>query len=803
MRKIKILSLLFVVSLPTAGVAQTIGHVTGILTDSVSSQIAFANVVLATKNDTLFLKGTISNEEGVFHFDSVPDGNFLLRISAIGYKTTFVNLEKHGDSSLGIIMIERQTLNMNEIVVTANRPLYSVDGEKRIYSVEDDVCMRSASAIDALRNAPGIEVDAQGNVSLRGKIGVEIWINGRKTHMPLESLKQYLKMMPINNIKCIEVITNPSARYGGGASVVNIIQKNHSNYKNYFTFGNSSTSRPSALPWISYVYANEKLCVNSYLDFDYRISKSNYGNQSEMYTPDGVLSRREISSGKREYRLSDLQAYLGIDYSFDTNTLMTAWIELTPFSKEKKQFTKMDSVSEFVYSPGAYSHEELFYNDVNAPNGQFQILFLHNFEKRGHQMTLSVAGSCLQGESNLTRHRTYFYAPSLSFEQIDKLLFSKKSIGIDIDYQYPILDNLMLEFGVSQSSRLDSDKNTWKWFDMTNNRYVADYMRSYNTKYTTRCAEDYLTLLFRWNKFSVKLGARTNYSLLNGLYKDSTQLDFQKHYFSITPSVHVAYAINDENSLTFSLTRRCSVPTAKQVSTYTIYDLESFSKGNNHLNTSTTYSMELSWAKYFKQQSSLELHTYYYGNTDEIGGLSDIVFLDTYGRLVSFVQNINIGNSYTAGAEAVFSFRAGEHLVARLYANGFYNYYKAQYRMEEWYESGMWSYSTRANVMLGVSDNVNLFAVATYRSKSQSLLTEYLPYKGVDIGLSADFMEKRISAALMISDLFNWNKTIEKITNPYFPTTLEEKYNSRFIVVSLVFRLGKLELNNKARQGGS
>ncbi len=201
MRKIKILSLLFVVSLPTAGVAQTIGHVTGILTDSVSSQIAFANVVLATKNDTLFLKGTISNEEGVFHFDSVPDGNFLLRISAIGYKTTFVNLEKHGDSSLGIIMIERQTLNMNEIVVTANRPLYSVDGEKRIYSVEDDVCMRSASAIDALRNAPGIEVDAQGNVSLRGKIGVEIWINGRKTHMPLESLKQYLKMMPINNIR--------------------------------------------------------------------------------------------------------------------------------------------------------------------------------------------------------------------------------------------------------------------------------------------------------------------------------------------------------------------------------------------------------------------------------------------------------------------------------------------------------------------------------------------------------------------------------------------------------------------------
>ena len=801
--EMKKLILTFVImSFALASAAQNANSISGILMDSASAPISFANIVLATRADTVFLRGTLSDENGKFRFDSVSDGDYLLRISAIGQGSRIVSISINGNTDLDTIRIKRKAYNLKGVTVTASRPLYSVDGEKRIYNVEDDAYVRTAPVIDVLQNAPGIEVDAQGNVTLRGREAVEIWINGRRTHMPLESLKQYLKMMPSNKVKSIEVISNPSARYGGGTGVVNIVTKEHFDHKDYFTFGSNGSSRPSLLPWASYVYANNKLCVNTFLSYDYRVSNCTNSDRFEMYTPDGTLSRKEDAMKERNHRLGDLQAYLSVDYSIDTSTTLSAWIEATPLSTEKKKITKLDSVVEFIYTPGAYSHREKIDDNTVSPNGQFQIQFQHDFQDDGHQLQISTSGSYLAGKSVSNRERTYFYYPQMSFNQSEELSFTKQNIGIDMDYSYPFSEKVMLEAGISQNYISDSDKNTWKWFDTLTNMTVVDNLRSYNTHYITRCTEDYLTLLIRHSSLSVKMGIRSSYSLMDGIYKDSTHLDFQKHYFSLIPSAYIAYSINDENSLTFSFTHRYGIPSANQLSTFTVYDLESFSKGNDALDASGIYKAELTWTKYFKQQASLELQTYYYGITNEIGSLTDVLFHDSYGRMVSYTQDVNIGSSYTAGAEAVFTFRSKSSMMARLYANCYHNYYKTLHR-SELVEHSMWSYSFRANLMFNLFGKVKLFANAAYRSKTQNLLVEYMPNKVVDVGLTSDFWDNRITAALGIADLFNWNKSTETITNPYYPATTVEKYDSRYIILSLVFRLGEMGLDDKARQAGN
>ena len=96
--------------------------------------------------------------------------------------------------------------------VTAQRPLYSADGEKTFYHVEDDPSVQAGTASDALQNAPGVEVDAEGNITYRGKTAVEVWINNRPSNMDDEALKQYIKTLPASSIKRIEVLSNPSAR---------------------------------------------------------------------------------------------------------------------------------------------------------------------------------------------------------------------------------------------------------------------------------------------------------------------------------------------------------------------------------------------------------------------------------------------------------------------------------------------------------------------------------------------------------------------------------------------------------------
>ena len=168
----KLILTFVIMSFALASAAQNANSISGILMDSASAPISFANIVLATQADTMFLRGTLSDENGEFRFDSVSDGDYLLRISAIGQGSRIVSISTNGNTDLDTIRIKRKAYNLKGVTVTASRPLYSVDGEKRIYNVEDDAYVRTAPVIDVLQNAPGIEVDAQGNVTLRGREAV-------------------------------------------------------------------------------------------------------------------------------------------------------------------------------------------------------------------------------------------------------------------------------------------------------------------------------------------------------------------------------------------------------------------------------------------------------------------------------------------------------------------------------------------------------------------------------------------------------------------------------------------------------
>ena len=140
---------------------------------------------------------------------------------------------------------------LEEVKITADRPLYAVDGEKHIYNTSDDPSVQTGTASDALQNAPGVEVDAEGNITLRGSQSVEVWINDRPTNLSGENLRQYIKTLPANSIARIEVITNPSARYGGSGPVVNIITSKKILRNEFISIGATGNHRPQVSPWLS------------------------------------------------------------------------------------------------------------------------------------------------------------------------------------------------------------------------------------------------------------------------------------------------------------------------------------------------------------------------------------------------------------------------------------------------------------------------------------------------------------------------------------------------------------------------
>ena len=165
------------------------------------------------------------------------------------------------------LLLLQRVKTLEAISVRAPRPIYSMDDEVVNYNVADDETVKGLTALDALQNAPSVEVDIEGNITMRGSTNIEIWINGYPTHMNGNTLKVYLESLPADAIDRIEVIKNPSAKYmvEEGCHIINIVTSTKIRNSHFLSFGLGGSNRPSVSPWVSYVLKNEKFSTNVYL----------------------------------------------------------------------------------------------------------------------------------------------------------------------------------------------------------------------------------------------------------------------------------------------------------------------------------------------------------------------------------------------------------------------------------------------------------------------------------------------------------------------------------------------------------
>ena len=142
-----------------------------------------------------------------------------------------------GDQNLGTLKLTPGTTRLDEVVIAEKRPMFLVEGEKTMYNVAEDPSIQTGTLSDALQNAPGVEVDVEGNITLRGTSSVEIWINDKPSKLTEENLKTYLQTLPANALERIEAITNPSAKYATDAeAVINIVTSAHVKSNQFVSF---------------------------------------------------------------------------------------------------------------------------------------------------------------------------------------------------------------------------------------------------------------------------------------------------------------------------------------------------------------------------------------------------------------------------------------------------------------------------------------------------------------------------------------------------------------------------------------
>ncbi len=301
--------------------------VAGLLRDSIAgTPLAYANVAVLDAEDSSLIKGTLANQNGYFEVDGVPQGECLIRVFIFNYKMKYFPLTVSNNTNMGTLKLIPASTTLGEVTIKTEKPIYAMDGEKLVYNVNEDPSIQTGTTEDALQNAPGVEVDVEGNITLRGVSSVEIWINDKPSKLTEENLKTYLQTLPANALERIEAITNPSAKYATDAeAVINIVTSAHVKSNQFVSFGINGSNQPFVSPWVSYMWAKEKLSVNLFLSGRYS-SRRNASESSSYQRRDAEIfgeydtTWASTTAQKDTNRSGSANFFLGINYEIDSTS---------------------------------------------------------------------------------------------------------------------------------------------------------------------------------------------------------------------------------------------------------------------------------------------------------------------------------------------------------------------------------------------------------------------------------------------------------------------------------------------------
>ncbi|MBO4402154.1 MAG: outer membrane beta-barrel protein [Bacteroidales bacterium] len=786
----------------------------GVLEDSESGEpLEYANVGLLFLKDSAFLKATVTDEKGTFEMTRLPEGEFLLRATSVGYEPLYLPVTVKNLVSLGKIRMRPVSSNLTEVTVTADRPIYSVDGEKTLYNVSEDPSIQTGTTMDALQNAPGVEVDIEGNVTLRGISSVEIWINDKPSKLTAENLKTYLEILPANTLERIETITNPSAKYDTDAeAIINIVTTAKIKRNHFISFGLNGSSQPSVSPWFSYVLANDKWSVSFYesLRYSYRENASDgYAIQRKNDSLGGydTIQREDFTSASENKNWSSYTS-LNVNYIIDSMSDINSSLSLNYNGSSSYSLRSELRDNQFT---GGDLYEYFTRNEGGSRNvsGMLHTTYSRRFDNKGHNMRWNLIGSLSDNHSDNNYLRDYTIYNDLDQNKYNVLDAGGGNFSLSGNYNRPISSDRELSVGANYSYdtyRIVSERLIW---DSTSGGYtLQDTLRSCISETANHQVGANANWTRRWGSFTMQAGLGVNYSLKNLAYENACYPDVRKvGFFTARPTLHLSYRTKSMHTFRASYSLRMNNPSSSQLSLYRDYGEDSYSTGNPSLKSYHTHNAEMGWTKYFNRFGSVGVEGYGRYSTREISSISDVTDeVDPYiGRMVQFTMPYNMGSTYRYGTSFNATYRPTGFFNLRFYANVYHAVYEMDYPKTGRVRTVSDAYSLRLNAWAKLFNQYQLHASARYSSPSKSLFSESKATYSLNAGLRSDFFNRKMSVFVNVQDIFNWGKkrgSGSGSTNPYYISYSNQKVmNSRYISAGLTFRFGKMELEKNASSG--
>ena len=794
--------------------------VVGLLRDSIAATpLAYANVAVLDAADSSLIKGTSANGNGYFEIDGIPLGNCILRVWCFNYTPRHIPFTVKNNTNLDVIKLMPISTTLNEVTIKSEKPLYAMDGEKLVYNVSEDASIQTGTTEDALQNAPGVEVDVEGNITLRGVSSVEIWINDKPSKLTEENLKTYLQTLPANALERIEAITNPSAKYATDAeAVINIVTSAHVKSNQFVSFGINGSNQPFISPWVSYMWTKENLSINFFVSGRYSAKRNAAETTSYQRRDADIAGEYDTTwaSNTSQYdtnRRASGNFFLGINYEIDTTSEISFDAGGFYNYNGTRLLKSQDQTYYYLDEDPPYDQN---YIDTTNSKTKGQSVFSHagvdytkKFDKNGHNLRIGLNTRFNFNASDQWYNR--YYDTYYDLDEHRYLLTRSYRYGASLDARYnrPYSEDGEMSYGLRANQYWMN--NDYKRYNDTIGELI-DTLRTYHFNGNETDFNADVNWTHRWGGFTLSSGLGAG--IVRDGYEYISDMPFADAgapiYFTARPSIHLTYRTENMHNFKLNYTMRMSHPDEEQVSTYRRYGEDSYSTGNpDGLKNSFTHSLEAGWQKYFNKFGNVGVELYGRLSTNEISSLTDSKEDEYLDRVVSYTMPYNMGTSWRYGASLNATYRPTGFINLRLYANVYDYGYRMQYDrngVEQFDQRDKWSWSVRVNFWAKAFDWLQFTASGFYNSPTLSLMSERKARYSLNLGLRSDLFKRKLSIFVNVQDVFNWGGRFGSgsvNTNPYYLSNSTSKVlNSRYISAGITLRFGKMELENKAQQTG-
>ncbi|OQP60276.1 TonB-dependent receptor domain-containing protein [Niastella populi] len=780
------------------------GKISGVVTDTDAQAVESATASLQRAKDSSLVKVAVSDKYGLFEFDNLTEGEYFVIVTAVGFnKTNSKRFTVSGTSlfKLPSFQLQRSAAKtLGAVTVTGKRPLIENKIDRMVVNVEAAPTNAGASALEVLEKSPGVTVSNEGEISLKGKQGVRIMLDGKPTYLSPADLANVLKNLPASALDQIEIMTNPPARYdaSGNSGIINIKTKKSltEGLNGSITLGGTVGIFKRRDTWyaplrsttsVNLNYRKGKWNLFANYNYNYRDGKGSLELTRRFFEKDGSLNSTSSSRTDFNFRNNNQTLKAGFDYYADKKNIFGVVLNgfgffgrPAPYSVQA--ISRPDGTIEQVLESNTTNRNNFFNYSANFN-------YKHTFDSTGRELTADLDYIGYSNNAKTTLLTTIYdgYGGNTLgnlalFGDIPGLIniYSAKA-----DYVHPLKNNLRFDAGF-KVSYVKNDNEVI--YERSDNGTIQPDDRSNHFIYRENINAGYVSLNKKWKKWSGQVGLRAENTIARG-NQVTNDSNFTRNYTSLFPTMYVNYEASKNHSFTLSYGRRIERPNYQDLNPF-IWFLDSlqYRQGNPYLLPQYANNIELRHTLKGRFTTTIN-----YTITDDV--ISQLLKQNTEKR-ITFLTTDNVARFKNIGLAINAPFTVVKNWNVNLFVNVFNNRYEGVYfnsftgnndPIDISYTSALVNISNTFSFKKGWSGEVSGF----YRGKTIEQLTIADPMYFMNLGVQKAIIKGKGTLRLNVRDPFHWQQFRGRTLYSDIDVSIFNRWDNRNITATFSYRFGK------------